>query len=308
MKKTASFYCLIILSLSIIPVGAQQPESVKGNLLPAGAASGGFTKCIIDERPKLADVCIPQPGKVKADDFDPKTVNASDSNAEIAKWYSGQWYAQTPGKEKYFQTEDGTLAMRQGGDLTSCHPKIMKNGAGALPSLPGKDGFYIEFEISLSDNDPDHFPAVWLMPIEKNQRQEDVFAGDPEKFERWMELDVDEGGFGPGWTCTVHNCWGRYPNYQQLQNPGNVSKTPLDRTRRHRFGASYAPKSQTVCWWLDDQLILVQSAPYVPEVAANLNYYLIMGAQMHKQKKEYYMYVHAVRAYTTQSSDRAAVK
>ena len=39
------------------------------------------------------------------------------------------------------------------------------------------------------------------------------------------------------------------------------------------------------------------SAPYVPEIAKRQHYYLLISALMHKEKKPYKMYIHAVRAY-----------
>lgn len=47
-----------------------------------------------------------------------------------------------------------------------------------------------------------------------------------------MELDVDEGGFGPGLTGTVHSSEGVWPKYKHLQNPNNVRKEPLDRSKQ----------------------------------------------------------------------------
>jgi hypothetical protein len=35
------------------------------------------------------------------------------------------------------------------------------------------------------------------MPVEHNRKMLDSYPGDPAGFERWMELDVDEGGIGP---------------------------------------------------------------------------------------------------------------
>lgn len=205
--------------------------------------------------------------------------------------------------------KDGVLVMRTGGDLVSAPPSFREEAG--LPYLSGKDGVYIEFEISLSDSDPEHYPGLWLMPVKKNFYQEDVTGDDPVKYERWMELDVDEGGFGPGLTSTIHNWWGRYPNFVHLQNPNNVRSKTLDRSQRHRFGASYDPVTLTVCRWIDDEFQMSAAAPYVPKVAREQVFYLLMGVYTHhgKQEKEYTMSFYAfgrTDRRTVQRSDSAS--
>lgn len=263
------------IPVSVSASGSAPDSAGVSARVPAGAAAAGYMQRLFDVHPTPEDISPDRKGKFQ--------------------WYSGQWYAsKVPPMEKY-TLEDGVLCLEEGGDLVSYPPDF--SHPGALPTLSGKDGFYVEFEVSLSGNDPDHFPAVWLMPVEKNGQKWDVYPGSPAGFERWMELDVDEGGFGPGITGTVHNWWGIYPEYRHLQNGNNVSRRPLDRTQRHTFGASYSPVTNTVCWWLDDEFQMSASAPYVPEIAKQQNFYMIMGAQMHKEKKPYRMFIHAVRAF-----------
>ncbi len=168
--------------------------------------------------------------------------------------------------------------------------------------MPGTNGFYVEFDVRLSDNDPDHFPAVWLMPAEHNGAQLDHYAADAAGFERWMELDIDEGGFGPGLTGTVHNWTGVYPDYQHVQNPSNVSSVAIDRSQKHTFGAGFDPVKQTVTWWLDGVRQMAAGPPHVPAIAARQHFYLIMSAQSHRKNKTYSMFVSAVRAYTSPTS------
>lgn len=253
--------------------------------IPPGAAELGYTKCAIDERPRVSDIA---PGK----------------SGDYA-WFSGQWYtAQPPSLERY-QMVDGVLALKLGGDLVSA-PRDF-SAPGLLPALPGDKGFYVEFDVRLSDDDPDHWPAVWLMPREHNGRQEDRYAGDPKGYERWMELDVDEGGFGPGLTGTVHSWSDTYPHYRHVQNPNNVRKEPLDRSLPHTFGASYDPKTQTATWWLDGVRQMSATAPHVPEVAARQRFYLILSAQSHRAKKDYLMFVSGVRAFVPPDSPLPSV-
>lgn len=254
--------------------------------VPPGAAALGYTKCVIDERPCVADIA---PGK--SGDY---------------KWFSGQWYNAKPPSLDHYQMVNGELALKLGGDLVSA-PRDL-SVPGRLPALPGDKGFYVEFDVRLSDNDPDHWPAVWLMPWEHNGRQEDSYAGDPKGFERFMELDVDEGGFGPGLTGTVHSSEGVWPKYKHVQNPNNVRREPLDRSKRHTFGASYDPLTKTATWWLDGVRQMSATSPYVPDIAARQHFYLILSGQSHGKQKEHLTFVSGVRAYVPPASPLPAVK
>ena len=260
--------------LRILPVvlGLTEPLSA-ADPLPPGAAALGFSKRVINERPVATDIAPGVSGKFS--------------------WFSGQWWDQ-PRSLKHYSTQNGELALTLNGELVSA-PRDFS--AGKLPLLPGADGFYVEFDVRLSDNDPDHFPAVWLMPAEHDTKMRDQYAGDPPGYQRWMELDVDEGGFGPGMTGTVHSHEGIWPKTKQIQNPNNVSPAALDRTKQHTFGSSYDPAKQTVTWWLDGVRQMNAGAPFVPAVAAKQHFYLILSAQTHGKKKPYTMFVSGVRAW-----------
>jgi len=248
--------------------------------VPPGAAALNFTKWVINERPTVADIAPGSDGKYE--------------------WFSGQWwYSPKPPLSKY-STQGGVLALALGGDLVSAPNDF---STGKLPLLPGSDGFYVEFDCWLSDNDPDHFPALWLMPAEHNGKREDHYAGDPPGYERWMEFDIDEGSWGPGLAGTVHSHSGIYEEgYQQIQNPNNVSSVPIDRSQKHTYGGSYDPVHQSVTWWVDGVEQMRAGAPYVPAVAANQHFYLIISAQSRGARKPYSMFVSGVRAYVPPSS------
>ncbi|MDD5674152.1 MAG: hypothetical protein PHC61_08320 [Chitinivibrionales bacterium] len=263
--------------------------------VPPGAAALGYTKCIINERPTAAHIA---PG-VKGN----------------YKWFSGEWYFDgkhgcgMPPTLDHYATREGLLAMNLGGDLVSAPHDF---SAGILPLLPGPEGFYVEFEVRLSGNDKDHWPAVWLMPAEHSSDDDnakDHYAGDSSGMQRWQELDVDEGGFGPGMTGTAHN-WNRLKTQivQHDQNPNNVVPTPLDRSQKHIFGLSFDPKKQTVTWWLDGTKHMSAGAPSVAPVAVKQHFYLIMSAQTHGAKKPYTMFISGVRAYVPPSSKLPAAK
>jgi hypothetical protein len=245
--------------------------------IPVGAASMGFTKCVINET------------GIRPEDVSPDRKG-------LYKWFSGRWYdRETPAAAKYVLDEDGVFTMLGGGDLSSVPPTYPDRGA--LPLLPGKDGFYVEYTVSLSDMDQDHASAFWLMPSERRRGN---------TADWFMEIDVDEAQFGPGLTGTVHNLW-EAEGGGHIQNPNNVCRSKLDRTKPQTFGASYDPATRTVMWWWENYYQMQAGTPYVPAVAEGQNFYLILTAKMNKLRKPYKMHVHAVRAFVPASSSLEAV-
>lgn len=242
--------------------------------MPAGAAQVGALQLVIQDCPKLADV-----------DFTGK--------ADGRKYYSGLYFTKPRPSSLYEQAADG-LILKKGGVVATVK---MTSHPGYYPLLSGSQPFYIEAQASTSSNDPDNFPAIWLMPIEHNLRLEDVYPPDPKGFERWLELDIDEGGFGPGGHHTAISWSGKWPNYQKLQNPNATSTVPLDRTQPNVFGVSYDPATLTVRWWMNGQQVLEAGPPYVPEIARRQNFYLIVSAQSHRNISDYQMKFMGVRAY-----------
>ena len=262
--------CLPGLALA----SSTEPLICKDTTTPAGAAEVAAHLPLFRDCPRLEDM-----------DFTGK--------ADGAKYYNGLWFDKPKDRSLYASAHDG-LVIRKGGSLAtvklSSHP-------GRFPLLSGARPFYIEAQIATSSNDRDNFPAVWLMPIEHNLRLEDVYAPDPHGFERWFELDIDEGGFGPGGHHTAISWSGIWPNYKKIQNPNPTSKVPLDRTQPNVFGVSYSPDTLTVRWWLNGQPVLEATQPFVPEIARRQNFYLIVSAQSHKNISHYQMKLLGVRAF-----------
>jgi hypothetical protein len=263
--------CLLLLSQ-----GAQASDHLicEDASTPAGATQVGATQALFRDCPKLSDI-----------DFT--------GRANAHKYYAGLYFTQPKDKRLYTQADDG-IVMQRGGAVATVK---MNSQPGGLPLLSGARPFYIEAQVATSSNHRDNFPAVWLMPIEHNLRMEDVYPGDPKSFERWFELDIDEGGFGPGSHHTAISWTGIYPNYQKIQNPNPTSKVALDRTQPNVFGVSYSPKDLTVRWWVNGEQVLEASHPYVPEIARLQNFYLIVSAQSHKNISQYDMKFMGVRAY-----------
>jgi hypothetical protein len=265
----------LFLILLTVPSAAQA--------VPRGAAELGYTKLLIDEHPVAADI-------------------SGDRNGH-SKWFSGLFYSNKPmGRDDFKTTDDGLLQLGPGASMVST-PKDFSDGA--LPVLSAAKGFYIEYEVKISDNDNDHWPAVWSEPVEHNLHAQDHYPEDPAGYERWMELDVDEGGFGPGTCSTAINWEGIYPHYTKHQNGNNVSHVPLDRTQWHTYGASYDPKQKKVKWWLDGEEVVSTTTPNVPDIAAKQHYYIIIGNQTHKKRLPYMMFLRAVKAYVPDDSASA---
>ena len=273
--------------------------------VPKGAAALGLTRTIIDETPKKADICP-----------DPKRDGKY-------KWYSGIWYLEGLPLDRY-EDVDGALKIiappkgemvvdpktgkkkkpPRGGMLVSC-PRSGKDRDNAqLPYLDGAKPFYIEWEISLSSNDPDHYLELWLMPNLSVAGSRAHYDGDPVgpgwQMERWLELDVEESGLsrGVGLCGTVHNSWQfGHPNMHHLMNGNHISKTPIDRTKRVRYGASFDPATLTVKWYIDDEERISASYPQVPAIMRDQKSYIIMGAAQRQKRVPYEMFVHRIRVY-----------
>lgn len=241
--------------------------------LPPGAIDIGCNRTLIDERPIASDV--------------------SKNGTGIAKLYDGDWWAKSPYTTRYVRTEAGTLAIDLGGSVASTS---RKSQPGSLALLPGDKNFYIEFEARISDNDRDHWPALWLMPIEHNAKQSDRHPSDPEGFERFLEIDVDEGGFAEA-THGVAISWsGIWPKYQRQISNDSDRNFSLDRTKNHTFGVGYNASNRTIQWWLDGKKQQFSNSRFIPTVAAKHNYYLIMSAQTHGLEKPYTLYISRILA------------
>jgi hypothetical protein len=249
---------------------------------PEGATQVGALQPVFRDCPQLDDV-----------DFT--------GRADGRKYYSGVYSTPLKDRSFYEPAPDGVVIQR-GGVLATVKTNATP---GQFPLLSGARPFYIEAQVATSSNHRDNFPAVWLMPIEHNPRMEDVYEGDPKSFERWFELDIDEGGFGPGGHHTAISWSGIWPNYKKIQNPNPTSKVPLDRTQANVFGVSYSPDTLTVRWWLNGKQVLEAAHPFVPEIARRQNFYLIVSAQSHKNISHYQMKLLGVRAFVGDAVPRS---
>jgi hypothetical protein len=133
----------------------------------------------------------------------------------------------------------------------------------------------------------------------------DVYPGDPDGFERWMELDVDEGGLAKsgGAMCSAIAWWGRWGlgGFKSKISNNWATGEALDRTKVHTFGASYDPVKRQVTSWVDGKQKWQTpiDCSSVPTIAAQQHFYPILSVWridkgMHKS---YSMHVSGVRAY-----------
>jgi hypothetical protein len=230
----------------------------------------------------------------------PTTADISPDGNSPAKLYNASWYTRTPPPMSVYTMSGGVLAIANGGGLVT---ETRRSLPGALPMLTASAGFYVEFAERISNNDPDHFPAVWLMPQEHNGAQSDRAPGDPPHFERYMELDVDEGGWNPGHHGCMLNWFGIFPNYQHENRANDPPSTfGLDRTQEHVFGLSYDPVGQRVNWWVDGNSVGGVSSDNVPAIVNSYHYYLIMSNQSHGKVVPYQMYVRYFSAWSKPDS------
>jgi len=246
--------------------------------VPEAARQLGFTKLVIDSCPGQEDV--------------------STDGRGMFEWYSGhQWWppSKQPKADKYTSNDQGQLVLKLGGAMTTVMRATMK--PGKFPLLAGEKGFYVEFTTQLSDNDPDHFPAVWMMPVEHARGQHDHYEGDPPRFQRWLELDVDEGGFTKGFMGTAISWTGIWPHYKRERSNPRWDVPVLDRAKPNTFAAAFQPGDLKVTWWLNGEEQYSAGPPAVPEVARKQNFYLIITANTRGKQVPYEMKVIRVRAF-----------
>ncbi|MBB3356215.1 MULTISPECIES: hypothetical protein [unclassified Novosphingobium] len=226
----------------------------------------------------------------------PTVKDISSNGTDTHNFYSGQWWRKfhLPSSE-FKDTSDG-LQIPLGGEISTASNKSQP---GALPLIDSSRSFKVEFQVKLSSNDPDHWPAVWIMPIEHNGAHTDQYPGRPKDYEKWVEIDVDEGGFAKTGTHGVIINWeGKWPGYQRtrIYGPG-TSAIPLDRTAWHTFGFSYVANRHKARWWLDG----IATPEYDVDWMPSHHYYIIAGAGSHVKNIPYYMYIRNITLYSSRN-------
>ena len=259
----------------------RKPPAKRADGIPQGAYCLGYTKCIVNEQ------------NISLDD-----IKFDYSDKSPSKWYNGQWFGKKPDPALY-TNRWGFLEMTSDCVMMSTPPHYGEKGL--LPLLKAKDGFYIEFTVSLSDFHPSHACSLWMMPTSKLPG-----AGDCPWF---MELDVDEAKFGMGLSGTIHSMGEQNPLH--LSNFNNVRLAGLDRTKPVTFGASYDPKTRQVAWWSDTEgngeLRMVAGSPFVPKVVDEDEYFWVItcrgpGGKLKDTQPKYRKFIHAVRVFVPETA------
>ena len=138
----------------------------------------------------------------------PVQADISYSSATKTRLYSGYGpYGVIPPSGSYSTAANGQLGLEMtGGDPGTSHSIVTTQNAVNSQPLPGNleylpyllagQGFYVEIAVTLSGNNTDNHFAFFLEPQEHNTTFNDVMAGDPASYERWIEFDVNENGHG----------------------------------------------------------------------------------------------------------------
>jgi hypothetical protein len=200
--------------------------------------------------------------------------------------FSGLWYSKRVSPASDYRDGPNGLVIPMGAALTTATRKAR---AGSLPLVDASRNFFVEFDAAISGKNPDHFPALWMMPVQHSGREEDRIADGTQS---WTEIDIDEGGFSPGAFGNVLTWRGKFPKYAKTTYRPTISNSDFDRTRFHRFGFSYVADTHTATWWLDGR----PGGPVViPPLPAH-QYYLIMSAQSHGKNVPYTMTIRRIRS------------
>lgn len=263
------------------------PPKARTDEIPPGARRYGYTKCVVDER-----------------NITPDDIKFDFTDKSPSKWYNGQWFGKQKPPRGCYTNRWGFLEMESDCVMMSTPPQF--GARGLLPVLHGKDGFYIEFTVSLSDFHPSHACSLWMFPTDK------LPGGGPVPW--FMELDVDEAKFGMGLSGSLHSMGEGNPLH--LSNYNNVRLPELDRTKPITFGAAFDPKTQQVTWWHSNQkngeLVMSADSPFVPKIAKELDYFWLItcrGPQgkLKDTQPKYRKFVYNVRAFVPESSPIPAV-
>jgi hypothetical protein len=249
-----------------------------GQTVPPGAAALGYTNCVINDTPTVSEI--------------------APANTGNYNWFSGRCWVpsnQIPSLTNY-STVSNALTLNFTGAHLDLDSMPRDCSTGALPMLAGSNGFYAEFDIRLSDNNSDHWAAVWLEPMEAANLT-DWYSPDPAGFHRWMEFDLQESGWDTGLAGTVHAWTGFITNQTSIYNSNNCPPAVFDMSQKHTFGGSYDPIHQQVAWWVDGVQQMTAGSPDVPAVAVQQHFYLILSTWSHGLNVPYSMYVTGVRAY-----------
>ncbi len=197
------------LTVNTVDMGIMMCDGVRWNVMttppiPAGAATYGYGKNAYTMFPTLAD------------------IGFSGSTNGQYKLYSGYAsYGSQPNNTAYSTSNGQLQCLYQGAGaqngLLTLYPyataPLSQNYGQLLLLLAGR-GFHFEFAATSSSNNTDLFNAVFLMPQEHNNEQDDSNPSYPTKYEQWHEFDIWESGHGSDYSGAYRGAYlqwaGRY--------------------------------------------------------------------------------------------------
>ena len=273
----------LILLLAIVLAAVGQPAVGQTCLaVPSGAAALGYTVQMFSIVPTVAMV----------------STTDTNSNSALYPGLTFSTVATNLQERKSLSTTNGVFTINYtGAGNIWVNSETHQATQGTLPLLLGSNGFYIEAGIRLSSNDPDNYPAFFLMPAEHNAYKADHIATSPPGYENWLEIDVLEDEDGGLAQHNLINYQGIYPNYTRTTNYWR-HPAPFDWTVEHIFGASFDPIARVVQFYIDGIPTFKASMVTAPTIVDTYHYYFILGTRNHGLLKPYQMYVSYVAAYS----------
>ena len=255
-------------------------------VLPAGAASLGYTQLLFINYPTVAQIYFDSPGNGGT------------------PWYSGWPFGSPfPPESLYGTSSDGGLQMNQLGTVSggpdANTPWLsgvqLSNGTGVppastLPLITLGDGYYVDYGVRIINPSATTRPAVFEFPTQHN----DANTQDLDPFDnthRFLENDTWEGAGTnekqpPGWNgATVYWYGATNANTNHIAI-SNATTPAQDVTKPHVYGKGYQPSNAESFFWLDNApngsaIPQTPSGNLTAEQLAFLNamtYYLIIAA------------------------------
>jgi hypothetical protein len=144
--------------------------------------------------------------------------NGSSNAAGAFRLYNGfAPYGYAPDSTAYTTASNGQLQLlyqgngSTGNGLLTCWPyatgKVYAN-YGMLPSPQAGRSFHAQCNVTMSGNPTDMFNAMFLLPQEKNNEQDDTDpAQGVSQYEKWAEFDLNESGLGTNLSGTYRGAY-----------------------------------------------------------------------------------------------------
>lgn len=262
--------------------GAVGPPGPYGILIPPGAASLGYRTCQFNFTPQASDI--------------------THTNDPTFKFSDGPYSAKRPNwtDPALATTVNGALSLNNIGTAAGYIATQMQTSvAGALGYLVAAKGFYCSWRMAISGNDPDHWDALYLEPMEKVNGS--LSFG---------EIDVQEGNFSTlgGMFSTIIQWlgpWTAATGYGKGIQSSMFTAPPIDRTVPHDYGVSYNPVRKQLIFDCDgvptftvDTTQKDAKGNVIDDGIRNFHWYMIACPQSHGKNVPFSMLLSNMQAWT----------